>query len=233
MVAQDWRPRYGRLQHGELHLFDDYVRSRARAGPLLGIMHFQTPARSFAAQSQYHNELRDVKTLTGLSAITLMNKEECDVPHSFKVLGRDTQAGPLRARMRDPHAGLGAGPANVMHAWSDVAQVTTDSTFWYMFTSSRAEQEQWIAAMLKMMVALEGPRASAPASLPAPASIPTPTTPVAAAASMAAGPRSPGLRSPAPAATGAENIAPGTGPSSASATKTISAIPPRHRARLN
>ena len=187
-------------------------------------MHVLTPARSCAAQSQYHNELRDVKSLTGLSAITLMNKEECDVPHSFKVLGRDTQAGPLRARMRS---------ANVMHGWSDVAQVTTDSTFWYMFTSSRAEQEQWIAAMLKMMVALEGPRASAPASLPAPASIPTPTTPVAAAASMAAGPRSPGLRSPAPAATGAENIAPGTGPSSASATKTISAIPPRHRARLN
>jgi len=45
--------------------------------------------------SQYPTEPRGVKSLTGLKEITYMNREECDIPNSFKVRHRDSLVTPV------------------------------------------------------------------------------------------------------------------------------------------
>ena len=40
--------------------------------------------------------------------------------------------------------------------------MTTDTTFFYMFTETEAQMEAWMEAILQMMAKLEGPRASRP-----------------------------------------------------------------------
>lgn len=85
------------LKGGEMLLFDDLVRPYPLRSAFLlhDFSNSCTGARSVTRRwmrAQYPTEPRGVKSLAGLKEITYMNREECDIPNSFKVRHRTSPA---------------------------------------------------------------------------------------------------------------------------------------------